>query len=59
MRAHPEAYLSWVRYWSARREYETTPWSMEIEGHDEGLATSRFSMMRIMARRMKAATVLA
>jgi hypothetical protein len=27
--------------------------------HDEGLATSRFSMMRIMARRMKAATVLA
>jgi len=27
--------------------------------HDEGFATSRFSMMRIMARRMKAATVLA
>jgi hypothetical protein len=25
--------------------------------HDEGFATSRFSMMRIMARRMKAATV--
>jgi len=27
--------------------------------HDEGLTTSRFSMMQIMARRMKAATVLA
>src|SRR5262245_9134579 len=27
--------------------------------HDEGFATSRFSMMRIMARRMRAATVLA
>jgi hypothetical protein len=31
----------------------------EVSIHDEELATSRFSMMRIMARCMNAATVLA
>jgi hypothetical protein len=31
----------------------------EVWIRDEGFATSRFSMIRIMARRMKAATVLA
>jgi hypothetical protein len=31
----------------------------EVSIHDEDLATSRFSMMRIMARWIKASTVLA
>src|SRR5262249_22721821 len=37
----------------------TTELIRKVWIHDEGFATSRFSMMRIMARRMKAATVLA
>src|SRR5262245_33644348 len=43
------------------RFYEYTPLEpiRKVWIHDEGFATSRFSMMRIMARRMKAATVLA
>jgi hypothetical protein len=32
---------------------------LEVSIHDEELATSRFNMMRIMARWMNAATVLA
>jgi hypothetical protein len=45
--------------WTFERRGKILEPIREVSIHDEELATRRFSMMRIMARWMKAATVLA